>query len=85
VRLYEAKRAKTRCNMITALPVASAERTDMLENSIEPVAVQGGCIALELRPFEIVTLRLHLRRHAWRGDEAVKAALEAVLEGADAV
>ena len=81
VRLYEAKRAKTRCNLITALPVASVERTDMLENSIEPLAVQGGSIALELRPFEIVTLRLRLSK----SDEAVKAALAAVLEGADAV
>ena len=81
VRLYEAKRAKTRCNLTTALPVASVERTDMLENSIEPLAVQGGSIALELRPFEIVTLRLRLSK----SDEAVKAALAAVLEGADAL
>jgi len=81
VRLYEAKRAKTGCVLTTALPVASAERTDMLENSIEPLTLQGGRIALDLRPFEIATVRLHLSK----SDEAVRAALAAVLEGADAV
>ncbi len=60
VRLYEAKRAATRCVLSTALPVASAERTDMLENSVEPLDLENGRISLELRPFEIVTLRLRI-------------------------
>jgi alpha-mannosidase len=60
VRLYEAKRAATRCELGTMLPVESVERTDMLENSLERVAIANGSIPLELRPFEIVTLRLHI-------------------------
>lgn len=81
VRLYEAKRAATRCVLTTALPVASVERTDMLENPIEPVALRAGCVSLDLRPFEIVTLRFHLGK----SDETVRAALAAVWEEADAV
>jgi len=75
VRLYEAKRAATRCVLSTALAVESAERTDMLENTLEAVTVTNGRIPLELRPFEIVTLRLCL------GDnERMRAALATVME-----
>jgi alpha-mannosidase len=58
VRLYEAMRMRTRCALSTALPVSSAQETDMLENATGALAVNGHKIALEMRPFEIKTLRL---------------------------
>lgn len=58
VRLYEAKRMGARCTLSTAWPVRSAQRTNMLEEPIRSLAVRNGRITLELRPFEICTLRL---------------------------
>jgi len=60
VRLYEAKRAATRCTLRTSLPVAKALATNMLEEAGAPVPMRGGLIALDLRPFEIQTVRLKL-------------------------
>ena len=60
VRLYESKRTATRCVLTTALPLAGASETDMLESAAGELAVEGGAIALDLRPFEIKTLRLRL-------------------------
>jgi len=60
VRLYEAKRMATRCTLATSLPVASALETNMLEEGGEELPLAGGRVALEFRPFEIVTLRLRL-------------------------
>ena len=59
VRLYEAKRCATRCELRTSLPIKGAIETDMLERPIcsEPVCTDGR-IALQLRPFEIKTVRL---------------------------
>ena len=58
VRLYESKRTATRCTLTTTLPVASANGTDMLENTTSSLDLTGGRIALDLHPFEIKTLRL---------------------------
>jgi alpha-mannosidase len=61
VRLYEAKRMATRCTLTTALPVASAVLTDMLENVQAALACDVGVIPLEFRPFEVKTVRLVVR------------------------
>ena len=58
VRLYEAYGSRGPVRLTANLPVQTATRTDMLENAIEPLLMQDGSVALELRPFEIVTLRL---------------------------
>ena len=58
VRLYEAKRTATRCNLRTTLPVRGAAETNMLEEKERDLVVHDGQIALEFRPFEIKTVRL---------------------------
>jgi alpha-mannosidase len=60
VRLYEAKRSATRCNLTTPLPVQSAEQTNMMEEHEADLALEGSQITLDFRPFEIKTVRLHL-------------------------
>lgn len=61
VRLYEAMQKATRCTLSTALPVAKATLTDMLEETAaETLACEEGEIPLTFRPFEIQTLRLKL-------------------------
>ena len=60
VRLYEAKRTASRCTLATTLPVATVYETDMLENVQSELPFTDGQIDLELRPFEIKTLRLKL-------------------------
>lgn len=58
VRLYEAKRMATRCNLSTTLPIEGALQANMLEEAEGELACCGGAIALEFRPFEIKTIRL---------------------------
>ena len=60
VRLYESMRTATRCELSTTLPVAGAAETDMLENHRTPLSLADGKIALDLRPFEVKTVRLKL-------------------------
>jgi alpha-mannosidase len=60
VRIYECKCTATDCTLSTALPVARATQTDMLENPQERLAARGSQITLNFRPFEIKTVRLTL-------------------------
>jgi alpha-mannosidase len=58
VRLTEAFGARGRVRLTTAFPLASAMRVDLLERDREPLAFDGRAIDLDLRPFELVTLKL---------------------------
>ncbi|MEO5365850.1 MAG: glycosyl hydrolase-related protein [Magnetococcus sp. WYHC-3] len=58
VRLYEAMRTATRCTLSTALPVRRATVVNMLEEKQSAAVIKHGKVALDLRPFEIRTLRL---------------------------
>lgn len=62
MRFYEAHGSRGPVGIDLALPVARANRTDLLEREEEVVAVHatdgGAHLDLDLRPFEIVTLRL---------------------------
>jgi alpha-mannosidase len=60
VRLYEAMRMATRCTLSTTLPVRRAALTNMLEESGRRIPVTKGRVSLDLRPFEVKTLRLGL-------------------------
>ncbi len=63
VRLYEAKRTATQCTLTTTLPVLSVTETDMLEETVKQAfTCEGGAIALNLRPFEIKTVRLGMAK-----------------------
>jgi len=58
VRLYECKHMATRCTLSTVLPVARATQTDMLEAKECDLALVDGKVSLDLRPFEVKTVRL---------------------------
>jgi alpha-mannosidase len=58
VRLYESAGGRARTRLTTGFPLASAERTDLLERRLESCEIGGNAILLQLRPFEILTLRL---------------------------
>jgi alpha-mannosidase len=58
VRLYESKCAATHCRLFTSLPCTKAQQTNMLEAVERPLAMRQGAVALDLRPFEIKTVRL---------------------------
>ena len=60
VRLFEAMRTATRCTLATTLPVAHAWKTNMLEEAEEQLACVDGRILLDLRAFEVRTVRLRL-------------------------
>lgn len=60
VRLYESRGGRAKATLRTGFPLAGAVVTDLLERPLaaEGVTVTDGGVALELRPFQILTLRL---------------------------
>ncbi len=57
VRLCEVWGSRGPCRVTLHRPFASVSRTDLLERELSPLASSGGVVELELRPFELVTLR----------------------------
>jgi alpha-mannosidase len=62
LRLYEPRGARGGCVVRFAHGVERVERTNLLEEAEGPVEVSDGTVRLELRPFEVVTLRVELQR-----------------------
>lgn len=62
VRLYESRGGRARAVLTPGFPLAAATETDLLERPLPPTAVgsptPSGAVPLNLRPFQIVTLRL---------------------------
>jgi alpha-mannosidase len=60
LRLYEPRGARGAA-VIEVEGLARAERVSLLEDDPRLPPVEGGAVRLELRPFEVVTLKLHFR------------------------
>jgi alpha-mannosidase len=58
VRLYESAGSRARAVLRPGFPCGRAEFTDLLERPLGEAPISAEGIALELRPFQIVTLRL---------------------------
>ncbi len=58
VRLYEYQRMRGRCTLTTGFRLAAAFRTDLLERDQEPVACSQNALTIDIRPYQIITLRL---------------------------
>ncbi|MYT25678.1 hypothetical protein GTW69_36340, partial [Streptomyces sp. SID7760] len=63
VRLYESRGGRATAALRADFRLAGATETDLLERPLPGQAVSGpapdGAVALTLRPFQIVTVRLH--------------------------
>ena len=58
VRMYEAKRADTNCAVSVNMPAAKVWVCDMLENKLEELPMENGCVKLHFGTFEVKTLRI---------------------------
>ncbi len=58
VRLYEATGGRAEAALTPSFPVRSAAETDLLERPLGGLDVADGTVALRLRPFQIMTVRL---------------------------
>ncbi|MFI9586743.1 alpha-mannosidase, partial [Streptomyces sp. NPDC052236] len=60
VRLYESYGGRAKATLRTGFPLAGAQVTDLLERPLpdESVGTEKDAVVLELRPFQILTLRL---------------------------
>lgn len=58
VRFYETQRKRGLITLTTAFPVASAQRTNLLEETQTDLVVDGNQVIYAIRPYEIATLRL---------------------------
>ncbi|MFE9558594.1 alpha-mannosidase [Streptomyces sp. NPDC006703] len=59
VRLYESAGGRVRATLRPGFPWVRAHVTDLLERPLDEAPLSADGIALDLRPFQIVTLRLH--------------------------
>ncbi|MDQ4128458.1 MAG: glycosyl hydrolase-related protein [Actinomycetota bacterium] len=62
LRVYEPRGARGECALRFARGVGRAERANLLEDEQGSVEVRDGAVRLELRPFEVVTLRVELHK-----------------------
>jgi hypothetical protein len=60
VRVTEAWGARGRVRLSTGFPFTAVTRTDVLERDRAAVAHADGVVELDLRPFELVTLKFAL-------------------------
>ncbi len=58
VRLYESHAASARVTVQFGSPIASAARVDLLEENDAPLTVTENMMVLDMKPFEIVTLKV---------------------------
>ncbi|MER8222144.1 glycoside hydrolase family 38 C-terminal domain-containing protein [Streptomyces sp. NPDC094143] len=58
VRLYESRGGRATGVLRTGFPLAGAQITDLLERPLQDADLTGGGVAVALRPFQILTLRL---------------------------
>jgi alpha-mannosidase len=58
VRLYESRGGRARGVLRTGFPLAGAQVTDLLERPLQDTDLADGGVPVELRPFQILTLRL---------------------------
>lgn len=63
VRLYESRGGRAHATLAAGFPLSAAIESDLLERPLEGTAVSApapdGTVPLTLRPFQIVTVRLH--------------------------
>ncbi|MFJ5274878.1 alpha-mannosidase [Streptomyces sp. NPDC088358] len=62
VRLYESRGGRATGTLRTGFPLAGAQVTDLLERPLSEADTDGDAVAVSLRPFEVRTLRLAVRR-----------------------
>lgn len=58
LRLYESKKADTDCALGINIPCGKVWACDMLENKLEELEVEEGCVSLHFHTFEVKTLRI---------------------------
>ncbi len=61
LRLYEARGTRGRVRLSSPLPVRAAALVNLLEDELAPLAWQEGGVALDFKPFEIISLRLSIK------------------------
>ena len=65
MRLHEATGNRVRTTVAAPRRITAAAACDLLETPQRHFEVSDGIVALTLRPFELVTLRLTLERAGW--------------------
>jgi len=60
VRICEVWGSRGQARLNLNLPIAAAWRTDLLERDLAELPLDGHSVTLELRPFELVTLKFAL-------------------------
>jgi alpha-mannosidase len=58
VRLYDSQRSRRSVTLTTGFPLARAWQTDLLEHNQAELHVKANSLTFELRPYQILTLRL---------------------------
>jgi len=58
VRIYESQRKRGDFTLRTNFSLSEAWRTDILEENLEKIPVEDGCLRYKIKPYQILSLRL---------------------------
>ena len=58
LRVYEAKKADTACNLLLGIPAGCVWECDMMENKLEELPLSENILPLHFHTFEVKTLRI---------------------------
>jgi alpha-mannosidase len=59
VRLYEALGGRAKAVVTPSFAAAGVQETDLLERHLADRALENGAVSVELRPFQVLTLRFN--------------------------
>ena len=60
VRLYDAANSRSTKKLTFGLPIKEAYLCDLLENEISPLEIDRASVSIDVKPFEIVTLKIKM-------------------------
>ncbi|KAK3341552.1 glycoside hydrolase family 38 protein [Lasiosphaeria hispida] len=60
LRIYDSLGGRARGTVATTWDVIKVSKTNLLEDELEEVVIEGGKFAIDLRPFEVATFKLQL-------------------------
>ncbi len=72
IRMYECQRQRGEFNLKTVFPIGAAYRTNILEENQEEIPAEGTTLTYSIKPYQILTLRLTMKRTKKKPQQEVK-------------
>jgi alpha-mannosidase len=58
IRIYESQRKRCKCVLTAGFNISEAFRTNLLEDNLHSLEIEGNRLMFEIKPYQIITIRL---------------------------